>query len=76
MKGFTPPHYIVWSTDRLDLADPFQRRWYLRQVLTHGRASDIAELDLAEVARELDALALPADIDRLWRRFLANDAHG
>jgi hypothetical protein len=70
MKDFTPPHYIVWSTDRLDLDDPFQRRWYLRQVLLHGRAEDIARLDLDEITREIDTLTLPDDIARLWRSFL------
>jgi hypothetical protein len=39
---FRPPNYIVWSTDRVDLSDPFQRRWYLQQVLTHGRLEDIS----------------------------------
>lgn len=65
-----PPPHIVWSTDQLDLSDPFQRRWYLRQVLTHGRAEDIRTLDLEEVRRELEALDLPPDIDSLWRAFL------
>lgn len=66
----TIPRHIVWSTDTLDLADPFQRQWYIRQVLLHGRASDIHTLNLAEVARSLDDLHLPAHIDRLWRMFL------
>jgi len=35
------PRHIVWSTETLNLADPFQRKWYLRQVLMHGRAQDI-----------------------------------
>jgi len=41
-----PPRHIVWSTDLLDLSDPFQRRWYIRQVLLHGRTEDIRTLDL------------------------------
>jgi len=68
----TIPRYIVWSTDQLDLNDPFQRRWYLRQVLTHGRADDIRRLDWDEVARELDKLNLPLEIDSLWQRMLAS----
>jgi len=68
----TIPRYIVWSTDQLDLNDPFQRRWYLRQVLTHGRADDIRRLDWDEVARELDKLNLPLEIDSLWQRTLAS----
>jgi hypothetical protein len=74
MKNFAPPRHIVWSTDRLDLVDPFQHRWYLRQVLMHGRAADIAGLRLDDVARELDHLELPPDIDRLWRVFLERHA--
>jgi hypothetical protein len=64
------PRHLVWSTDRLDLTDPFQRRWLLRQILTHGKEQDIRDLDLGEVERELDHLDLPPDIDNLWRRIL------
>ncbi len=71
-----PPRHIVWSTERLDLRDPFQRRWYLRQVLSHGRASDIQTLDLSEILRELDALQLPAEIHSLWQRFFEHRAEG
>lgn len=66
----TAPRYIVWSTDRIDLSDPFQHKWYLRQVLTHGRAEDVRTLDLDEVARQLDELNLPPHIHDLWKRFL------
>lgn len=66
----TPPRHVVWSTDTVDLSDPFQRTWYIRQVLLHGRAEDIRCLDLAEVARLLGQLRLPAHILSLWRRFL------
>jgi len=66
----TPPRRIVWSTDRVDLADPFQRQWYLRQVLTYGRAEDIAGIDLEEVARLLEALDLPPHVHSLWAYFL------
>jgi len=66
----TPPRHIVWSTDNVDLSDPFQRKWYIRQVLLHGRAEDIRSLDLEEVARLLDELYLPPHLARLWRTFL------
>ena len=66
-----PPRHLVWSTDEIDLDDPFQRRWYLQQVLTHGTAEDIRKLDKDEVAREIDHLHLPTDVERLWRTFLA-----
>lgn len=66
----SPPRHIVWSTERLDLADPFQRRWYIRQVIEHGRSEDIAGLNLAEVASLLDELHLPPHLHNLWARFL------
>jgi len=70
MNQIKPPRHIVWSTDTLDLTDPFQRTWYLRQVLMYGRAQDIRDLDLDEVARQLDDLHLPPALHDLWRRFL------
>jgi hypothetical protein len=73
MTVIHPSRNIVWSTDHLDLSDPFQRRWYLRQVLTHGRAKDIHELNLEEVADELDGLGLPEQVYSLWKTFL--EAH-
>jgi len=65
-----PPRYIVWSTETIDLTDPFQRKWYIRQVLLHGRAADIRALDLQEVARLLDDLHLPSSLYALWKAFL------
>lgn len=56
----------------MDLADPFQRTWYIRQVLEHGRSADIAALDLDEVASLLDELNLPPHLYNLWARFLAS----
>jgi len=61
--------YIVWSTDEVDLSDPFQKKWYLKQVLTHGRAEDIAGLDWDEVRDLLADLDLPAEIVSLWREY-------
>ncbi len=64
------PRYIVWSTDRLQLGDPFQRRWLLKQTLTHGRAEDIRKLSLNEIALELENLGLPDEVYSLWKRYL------
>jgi hypothetical protein len=65
-----PPAYIVWSIDQVDLSDPFQRRWYIQQVLTNGRAEDIRALNLAEIASVLDEIILPDDVRSLWQHFL------
>ena len=70
MANLRPPAHVVWSTDRVDLSDPFQRRWYLQQVLTHGRIEDIRKLDFDEVEAELDNLILPEDVRSLWQNFL------
>ncbi|RMF87164.1 MAG: hypothetical protein D6736_13420 [Nitrospinota bacterium] len=70
MKFFKPSRHIVWSTDTLDLGDPFQRRWYMRQVLLYGRTEDIRRLDLDELARHLSDLNLPSHVESLWRVFL------
>lgn len=65
-----PPRHIVWSTDTVDLSDPFQRRWYIRQVLLYGRAEDIRTLNLNEVEAWLDDLGLPSHLHSLWKMFL------
>jgi hypothetical protein len=72
MTVILAPRHIVLdgAADRLDLADPFQRKWYIRQVIEHGKAADVANLDLAEVARLLDGLNLPPHLRSLWSRFL------
>ena len=70
MTTLHPPTYIVWSTDHVDLSDPFQRRWYIQQVLTHGRAEDIRALKLDEIVAVLDEIFLPEDVRSLWQRFL------
>jgi hypothetical protein len=70
MTALRPPTYIVWSTDQIDLSDPFQRRWYIQQVLTHGRAEDIRALKLDEIAAVLDEITLPEDVRSLWQQFL------
>jgi hypothetical protein len=70
MTVIRPPTYIVWSTDHVDLSDPFQRRWYIQQVLTHGREEDIKTLDIEEIERIFDELILPPDVHSLWKMYL------
>ena len=61
--------YIVWSKRELDLDDPWEQRWFICQVLLHGRAEAIAALDWGEVRRLLPELDLPPEIRRLWERY-------
>lgn len=61
--------YIVWSKNEIDLDDPFQRKWYVKQVLTHGKAEDVASLDWEEIKILLPDLNLPPHIERLWNKY-------
>jgi hypothetical protein len=65
-----PPRHLVWSTDTIDLSDPFQKRWLLRQTLMYGRVEDVRALEIEEISREFDELDLPKEIASLWRRYL------
>ena len=64
-----PRRYIVWSKREIDLNDPWQRRWYIKQVLTYGKTEDIIRLDWDEVKSVLKELNLPANIKRLWETY-------
>lgn len=65
-----PKRYIVWSTNKeIDLNDPWQRKWYIEQVLCHGRTEDIAELDWNEVKELLPELNLPKPVRSLWEHY-------
>jgi hypothetical protein len=70
MQVIRPPKYIVWSTDQVDLSDPFQKRWYIQQVLTHGRMEDIRALKLEDIAAVLDEIVLPEEVRSLWENYL------
>lgn len=68
-----PKRYIVWSMDKeINLNDPFQRKWYIQQVLTYGRTEDIIELDWEDVRRLLPELRLSETIKALWKRYFAS----
>jgi len=64
-----PKRYIVWSKKEIDLNDPWQRKWYMQQVLTHGRSEDVAELDWEEIKRLLPELNLPKEVRGLWEDY-------
>ena len=64
-----PKRYIVWSTDKIDLRDPWQKKWYIKQVLINGRAEDIALLNWEEIKCLLRELELPLYIKNLWEDY-------
>lgn len=64
-----PKRYIVWSKKEVDLSDPWQRKWYISQVLAHGRAEDIAGLDWEEVRSILKEIIIPSPVRRLWEDY-------
>jgi hypothetical protein len=66
-----PKTYIVWSKREIDLADPWQKKWYIQQVLIHGKAEDIAQLSWQEIREYLPAITLPTHIRRLWEDHFA-----
>jgi hypothetical protein len=67
-----PKRYIVWSKNDIDFNDPWQRKWYIQQVLTHGRAEDIAELDWVEIKRLLPEFNLPKYVRSLWEDYFSD----
>jgi len=64
-----PKRYIVWSKDKIDLRDPWQKKWYIKQVLINGRTEDIALLKWKEIEHILPELDLPTDIKNLWEDY-------
>lgn len=64
-----PKRYIVWSKEKIDLRDPFQKKWYYRQVLVNGRAEDVAAVDWEQIKKYLPELNLPTHIKRLWESY-------
>lgn len=64
-----PKRYIVWSKNEIDLQDPWQRKWYLQQVLTHGRSQDVAQLDWGEISMVLQEISLPQEVRNLWEDY-------
>jgi hypothetical protein len=72
--GMKIPRHIVWSFDKaecLDLSDPENRKWWIKQVLMNGRMEDIRALDFDEVERILPKLYLPKPIKKLWSDYFA-----
>ncbi len=71
LKGprMEPKRYIVWSKKEIDLNDPWQKKWYIRQVLCYGRAEDIAQLNWEEVRSILKEIVLPLPVRRLWEDY-------
>lgn len=64
-----PKRYIVWSKNRIDLTDTWQKKWYIQQVLSYGRAEDVAKLNWEEIKIFLHEINLPQDVKRLWEGY-------
>ena len=64
-----PKRYIVWSKNEIDLADPWQRKWYIQQVLTYGRAEDVAQINWDEIGAFISELRLPQEVKGLWEDY-------
>ena len=68
------PRHIVWSANKaenIDLDEPENRRWWIKQVLMNGRMEDIVALDFDEVEKILSGLYLPRPIKKLWSDYFA-----
>ena len=63
--------HIVWYADleKIDLSDPWVRKWWIQQVLIHGRLEDIKKLDFNEVRKTLSSLHLDSKIKSLWEDY-------
>jgi hypothetical protein len=66
-----PKRYIVWSKKEIDLTDSWQRKWYIQQVLNHGRAEDISQMDWDEIRSLMGELTLAPDVKRLWENYFS-----
>ena len=65
-----PKRYIVWFRDKeIDLNDPFQKKWFIEQVLTYGKAEDIRELNWEEIEELLPHLRIPERVRSLWEDY-------
>ena len=63
--------YIVWyaDVDKLDLKDPWVKKWWIQQVLINGRFEDISLLDFDVVKGVLPSLYLNKKIKSLWEDY-------
>ena len=63
--------HIVWYADleKLDLNDPWLKKWWVQQVLIHGRFEDISLLNFNEVKELLPSLRIPKKIKSLWKDY-------
>jgi len=51
-------------------SSPFQRKWLIQPILLHGRAEDVARLDLKEIESLLDQVKLTAFLRNFWKDYL------
>jgi hypothetical protein len=70
-KQYMRPKRFVWSKNEIDLTDSWQRKWYIQQVLNHGRAEDISQMDWDEIRSLIGELNLSPDVRRLWENYFS-----
>ncbi len=63
--------HIVWyaDLDKLDLKDPWLKKWWIQQVLIHGRFENISRLNFNEIKEVLPSLRLTEKIKSLWEDY-------
>jgi hypothetical protein len=57
-----PPRHIVLSTNGVDLSDPFQRKWYIRQIVSSQK---VGANPCGRLAGQAQGLPLPQVIEKI-----------
>ena len=68
------PKHIYWSASKpveVDLTDPAQKKWWIKQVLTNGTMEDVCTLDPEDIRECLPHLQLPRPVRALWSDYFA-----
>lgn len=63
--------HIVWyaKVTASKLKNPWYQRWFLGEVLSHGRSEDIAKLDWKAIYQALPVLDIPQNVRSLWKNY-------
>ncbi len=67
--------HIYWSTEgtvSVDLSDPVQKRWWIKEVLMNGTMEDIRQLNWNDIRDALPHIYLPRPVRALWTDYFAS----